>query len=98
MSLRIRDAAPAYLPAPATNSDAAYYDFMAVLHAMLRITLWPYGQLEALVERIEGQPQPLDGLTVRQLMVLVAAAQPATAPAGDAGHALVDTHHKEHHA
>lgn len=75
MSLRIRDAAPAYLPAPAANSDAAYYDFMAVLHAMLRVTLWPYGQLEALVERIEAQLVPVEALTVRQLMHLVQEAQ-----------------------
>lgn len=74
MSLHVRDAAPA--PAYAANSDVATFDLFAALRVLTRVYTLPLPQLDALMDRIEAQPQPVDALTVRQLVALVQGVQP----------------------
>ena len=68
----VRDAAPAY----AANTDAPFWDLLAVVQTMADVPGWPLNQVEALVARFEAAAQPLEAMTVRQLMRLVLEVQP----------------------
>lgn len=79
----------------AANGDAAFFDLFAALRVLLRVYALPLDRLEVLLDRVEAQPLPVEAMTVRQLVELVAAASPATAPAGASGQSPVEPHNTE---
>ena len=64
------------LPAAyAANSDAPFWDLFAAARVLSGVFELPLHRLDALLDRIEAQPQHVEAMTVRQLMLLVHEAQ-----------------------
>jgi len=68
---RIADAAPAYRPAPAANSDAVCYDLFAALCMLERLHTLPMVHVAAVVANIEALPGPFERLPIGTLLQLV---------------------------